>query len=153
MRIICCGNPERGDDGAGVLLARRLRDSGIEAEVCSGEALELIAAWSDDTDVIVVDAVVTGAPAGTVQRREAFELAPFRSVSTSTHGFSVAQAIELGRTLGSLPKRLRVCGVEARQFALGTRISPEVERAVDNLVQEIAAEAHLGRQARSLPGE
>jgi hydrogenase maturation protease len=152
MHIICCGNPERGDDGAGVLLARRLRDSGIEADVRTGEALELIAAWSGATDVIVVDAVVTGAPSGTVQRWGAFEVVPVRSVSTSTHRFSVAEAIELGRTLGNLPERLRVYGIEGRQFAPGTRISTEVERAVDSLAQEITAEA-LGGQPHSPAGK
>ena len=33
MLIIGCGNRTRGDDGAGVLVAERLRKLGIEAEM------------------------------------------------------------------------------------------------------------------------
>ena len=36
MRIICCGNPERGDDSVGALVAARLRELGVEAETRTG---------------------------------------------------------------------------------------------------------------------
>ena len=62
MLIIGCGNRDRGDDGAGILVAERLRELGIEANTRSGEAVDLIEAWKSADDVIVVDAVVTGAP-------------------------------------------------------------------------------------------
>lgn len=65
MLIIGCGNRQRSDDGAGILVAERLRELGIGADI--GEAADLIEAWKDADDVIVVDAVVTGAPVGTVQ--------------------------------------------------------------------------------------
>lgn len=149
MRIICCGNPERGDDGAGLLLARRLHDLGIEAEVCTGEALELIEMWSGDSDVMVVDAVITGAPAGTVHLWNTLQALPYSHVLTSCHGFGIAEAIELARVIGNLPGRLRVCGIEGRQFDQGVRISPEVERAVENVAKEISAEARLSRQPYS----
>jgi hydrogenase maturation protease len=66
MRIICCGNPDRGDDGVGALVAERLRKSGVEAELRSGEALDLIESWGGSHNVVVVDAVETGASLGTV---------------------------------------------------------------------------------------
>jgi Ni,Fe-hydrogenase maturation factor len=36
-RIIGCGNAERGDDAAGLLLVRRLRELGVDAHEHSGE--------------------------------------------------------------------------------------------------------------------
>ncbi len=144
MRIICCGNRERGDDGAGVLVARRLRDFDIEAETRTGEALELIETWSGANDVIVVDAVVTGAPVGAVLRLEGRQVTGLRSLpGSSTHGFDVAEAIELARTLGRLPERLRVYGIEGQRFELGTEVSPQVRRAVEEVARQIAAECRL----------
>ena len=67
MLIIGCGNRQRSDDGAGILVAERLRKLGIEADMRIGEAADLIEAWKGADDVIVVDAVVTGAPVGSVQ--------------------------------------------------------------------------------------
>lgn len=137
MRIICCGNPDRGDDGAGALVAARLRDLGVEAETRAGEASELLEAWSGADHVVVVDAVETGAPAGTVWlwdgRQASFPTRP----SMSTHGLGLSEAISLARVLDQLPQQLRVYGIEGRRFEHGTEISPEVKRAVGEVVRQI----------------
>jgi hydrogenase maturation protease len=141
MLLIGCGNRNRGDDGAGVLVAERLRELGMHAEVCTGEALALIETWSGFDDVVLVDAVVTGAPAGTVWRWEGPDLKIHDSSPVSTHGFGVAEAIKLAHILGRLPKRLRVFGIEGRQFDVGSDVSPEALRAVEELTRQITEEA------------
>jgi hydrogenase maturation protease len=141
MRIIGCGNRLRGDDGAGILVAEKLRKLGVAAGARTGEAADLIEAWTGADDVIVVDAVVTGAPVGTVQVWNGQQ--PVASLSTggSTHGFGVTEAIELARVLDLLPTRLRVYGIEGRKFELGTEISTEVQHAVEDVVRRIIADA------------
>ncbi len=141
MLLIGCGNRNRGDDGAGVLVAERLRELGMPSEICTGEALALIEAWSGFDDVVLVDAVVTGAPAGTVWRWEGPEVKIQENSPVSTHGFGVAEAIKLARILGRLPKRLRVYGIEGRQFDAGSDVSPEALRAVEELTRQITEEA------------
>lgn len=138
MLIIGCGNRDRGDDGAGVLVAERLRKAGIDAQIHSGEALALIEAWNGVDDVVVVDAVVTGAPAGTVWLWDGGPVKIQGSSSVSTHGFGVAEALELARILNRLPKRLRVFGIEGRRFDVGSEVSPEVSCAVEEVTEEIA---------------
>jgi hydrogenase maturation protease len=137
MLIIGCGNRQRSDDGAGILVAERLRDLGIPAETRSGEAADLIEAWRGADDVIVVDAVVTGAPVGTVQAWDARQ--PLASVSTtaSTHGLGVAEAIGLAQVLQCLPAQLQVYGIEGRRFEPGAEISPEVQRAIEDVAHRI----------------
>lgn len=140
MLIIGCGNRERSDDGAGILVAEQLRELGIEVETRIGEALDLMEAWNGADDVILVDAVLTGAPVGTVQAWDGRQ--PLASVRTnaSTHGLGVAEAIELAYVLDQLPIRLRVYGIEGRRFELGAEISPQVERAVAEVVGRIIAD-------------
>jgi hydrogenase maturation protease len=145
MRIIGCGNHERGDDGAGLLVVERLRELGVESlgartKTCSGEATEVMDAWAADDEVILVDAVVTGASAGTIHRWDNGIPLAGGSISASTHGFGVGEAIRLARALGRYPKSLRVYGIEGRQFELGTEISPEVRLAVENVAQQISME-------------
>lgn len=139
MLIIGCGNRQRSDDGAGILVAERLRDLGIPAETRRGEAADLIEAWRGANDVIVVDAVVTGAPVGTVQAWDARQ--PLGSVraTPSTHGLGVAEAIELALVLQCLPARLQVYGIEGRRFEPGVEISPEVQRAIEDVACRIIA--------------
>jgi hydrogenase maturation protease len=139
MLIIGCGNRDRGDDGAGVMVAERLRELGVKAEICTGEALALIEAWNAADDVVVVDAVVTGGPAGKVWLWDNGQVATQPKLSVSTHGFGVAEAIKLARTLDLLPKRLRVFGIEGRRFDFGNEISPEVMCAVDEVAELITA--------------
>jgi len=137
MRIICCGNPDRGDDGAGVLVAARLRDLGVNAETRTGEASELLEAWRGADHVVVVDAVETGAPAGTVWRWEGWQTNFPTRRSTSTHGLGLSEAITLARVLDRLPHRLRIYGIEGRRFGHGAEVSPEVTLAVEEVVRQI----------------
>ena len=139
-RIICCGNPDRGDDGVGLVVAARLQEFGIPAQTCSGETTELLEAWKWAADVIVVDAVVTGAPAGSLHYWEATELKLPGRGAPFTHGFGLGEAIRLARTLNSLPVRLRVYGIEANQFEPGMDISAEVRGAAEALASKIAGE-------------
>ncbi len=137
MLIIGCGNRQRGDDGAGILVAERLRDLGVSAETRSGEAADLIEAWRGADDVIVIDAVVTGAPVGTVRAWDPGRPPASVRASASTHGLGVAEAIELAQVLQRLPARLQVYGIEGRRFEPGVEISPEVERAIEDLARRI----------------
>ena len=139
VRIIGFGNSDRGDDAAGLLVARRLHELAVRSEECS-DPLSLIESWADDDEVIIVDAVVTGANSGTIMLREAGDdcLSGFEGPETSTHGFGVTQAIELARTLRRLPRRIRIYGIEGRLFEIGASPSPEIFAAVESLAQQLA---------------
>jgi hydrogenase maturation protease len=151
MLIIGCGNRERSDDGAGILVAERLRDLHIEAQTRLGGTTDLIEAWKGADNVVVIDAMMTGAPVGTVQTWEGQQ--PLASVraTDSTHGLGVAEAIELARVLNRLPARFRVYGIEGRRFGPGTEISAEVQHAIGEVVQKIIADeasVNCGRASR-----
>lgn len=141
--MIGVGNAWRGDDAAGLEVVRRLRGRStlsVTIVELSGEATELLDAWSAADWVVVIDAVTSGAPAGTLHRLDAADgPLPAHLFSHSTHGWGVAQAIELGRSLGRLPSRLTVWGIESRVFDAGRTLSPAVERAVDAVTEQLAA--------------
>ena len=144
MLIIGCGNADRGDDAAGVLVVRRLRELGIPAVERSGEALELIETWSGDNAgraVILIDAVITGATPGTIQVWDA-RAAPVtrEAFRCSTHSLGVAEAIELARAMDLLPAALRIYGIEAARFEAGAEPCVEVQRAAAEVADRIARE-------------
>ena len=139
MLVIGVGNAYRRDDAAGLVMARRLWEA-ARAEVtlweAGGEGTTLMAAWEGAEAVILIDAVRSGAPAGTIHRLDArIETLPAAWFRYSTHAFSVAEAIALARALNRLPPRLIVFAVEGEHFDAGVGLSPEVERAVDGLVR------------------
>ncbi len=140
MLIIGCGNRDRGDDAAGVMVAESLRQLGIDVQIRRGEAAELIEAWCGVDDVIVVDAVMTGAPAGSVTFWDGQHPPVFPRITPSTHGLGLAEAIELSRALGCLPIKLRVYGIEGQHFEIGVEVSHEVKQAVERVGRSIGAE-------------
>jgi hydrogenase maturation protease len=141
--LIGVGNGWRGDDGAGLALARRVRElapSGVEVREVEGDATALMDAWSGAEHVVVVDAAQSEAAPGTVRRFDAGAAAlPVRALRSSTHAFGVSDAVELARALGRLPDRLEVYAIEGASFTAGERLSPAVERAVAELASELSA--------------
>lgn len=140
LRIIGWGNVDREDDGAGIVVARRLLELGIPALCCSGDAISLIDAWKGAASVVIVDAIVTGAPAGSLQVWDVSEAQLPRTPAATTHGLGLGETIALARSLGQLPPTLRVYGIEAAKFGFGSDLSPAVANTVDKLVSQIAAE-------------
>ena len=142
--IIGVGNEYRSDDGAGIAVARRLRalfPSGVTILEESGEGAALIQAWQGATWVMLVDAVRSGASPGAIHRLDARAASvPTGFFHYSTHAFSVAEAVELARSLDQLPPHLLVYGIEGENFAAGAGLSPAVEQAVETVVERLAEE-------------
>ena len=132
--VIGVGNRMRGDDAAGVAVAERLRPrvpAGVEVVACDEEPSRLMDAWEGADTAVLVDAVTSGSPAGTLHRFEAGRRpVPAREFRSSTHAIGVADTIELARALGRLPRRVLVYGIEARSFEAGAPLTPPVETAV-----------------------
>jgi hydrogenase maturation protease len=145
VRIIGCGNIDRGDDAAGLLVARRLRGLGLEAQEQSGEALALLESWKGAEAVIVVDAIASGREPGKITlydgRKGLWTIPPRHS----THDFGVAEAVELARSLDRLPERLLIYGIEAGQFELGSPPSAAVLRGVEKATARIANAVFMRR--------
>ena len=142
--VIGVGNEYRSDDGAGIAVARRLRalfPTGVTILEESGEGAALMQAWQGASWVMLVDAVRSGAPPGTIHRLDARAAPlPMGFFHYSTHAFSVAEAVELARSLDQLPAHLIVYGIEGATFAAGVELSPAVEQAVEAVVERLAQE-------------
>ncbi len=145
LRIIGLGNEWRGDDAAGLSAVRRLRDRLDRI----GERVQVIEARQAGTDlldlmngarvVLLIDAAKSGQPAGTIHCLDA-SAGPIalNLVCRSTHGVGVAEAIELGRTLGWLPDTVIIYGIEVAETGWGPSLSQPVEEAVEQVVEQIA---------------
>ena len=144
ITIIGIGNEFRGDDAAGLLVARRLNKNPRDGVNCleqSGEATSLMDAMNRSGTVIIVDAVKSGAEAGTLFRYDATKQSmPADFLRCSTHNFSVHDAVEMARALDRLPSRLVVYGIEGSQFEPGAKLSPEVQSAIEKITRQIHEE-------------
>ncbi|HUZ28896.1 MAG TPA: hydrogenase maturation protease [Solirubrobacteraceae bacterium] len=140
--VIGVGSRWRQDDGAGLQVARQLRAlevPSLEVLAREGDQAGLLEDWRDAHQVVIVDAASSGSRPGTIHRHDAAAgLLPARLSRTSTHAFGVAEAIELARALGRLPRSLLVYAIEGETFQVGEGLSASMREAVDRLVAELA---------------
>jgi len=145
--VIGIGNADRGDDAAGLVAARHIRDAappGVTVTELDGDQLTLLDAWDGAADVYVVDAVCSGAEPGTVCRFDGSAPLGARFKHRGTHIFSLADVVELGRALHRLPVRLRGYGIEGAAFELGAPLSLEAEAAARTVAEQILHELWAG---------
>ncbi len=158
MVVIGVGNELRGDDGAGLAVARAVRDhvdrvarGAIAIRELGGDPAALLDAWHGHDAVIVADAMRSGVAPGTIRRvdirRDALPCR--RGQSSSTHGIGLEQTIELARALDRLPPALIVYAIEGARFETGTGLSGEVEAAVPRLAEMLLDECRALRRSIS----
>ncbi|MCA9773050.1 MAG: hydrogenase maturation protease, partial [Myxococcales bacterium] len=119
-----------------------LASSGAAMAKCAGGAAELIDAMGGRDAVVIVDAVGSNdAAPGEILGFDASE-APLPAAFGfgSTHALGVADAIELARALGRLPRRVVVHGIVGGDFGHGTGLTPAVRRAVDAVATRVLAD-------------
>jgi len=143
--VIGLGNDYRQDDGVGLYVARKLRDLNLpQATVreAGGDAAALLELWKPQTPAILVDAVFSWSAPGTIFRFEAHGgPLPEKFLSqASSHGWGLAEAIELARTLKQLPSHLIVYGIEGRSFEVGLGLSRVVKRAAKQVLARVVQE-------------
>jgi len=133
IEIIGIGNPDRGDDAAGIEAVERLRrvsPPGVPVTELAGDQVRLLDVWDLDATVILIDATCSGAPPGTVTWFDASRPLAQEFTHRGSHTFSLADVIELARALGRLPRHVCGYGIEGATFAIGEPLSPAAERGV-----------------------
>lgn len=150
LLLIGIGNEFRHDDGVGLVIARQMRSRlppdiqvpNVQVLELSGEGASLMEAWQSAERVYVFDAVRSIATPGTLHRIDTqTQTVPTEFFHYSTHAFSVAEAVELGRVLNQLPPKLVLYGVEGADFGSGVGLSASVAagaiEVVDRVLQEL----------------
>jgi hydrogenase maturation protease len=138
MIVIGVGNEFRHDDGVGLIAARRLREEGVAAEELHLDVAMLMERWNGAEGVILLDAVSSGAAAGTIHHVDvSVSRAPAKFFSSSTHGIGLPEAIEISRLFGTLPRQLLIIGVEGEDFSTGVGLSVAVKAALPGLIAQV----------------
>lgn len=144
LTIIGCGNPNRRDDGVGVVVAQRLRErlagrEGVRVFDCGTAGMEVMFGARGSTHLVVVDACRSGSEPGSVFRVPGSELAQDHSPTFSLHDFRWDHALAAGRRIfaDDFPERVDVFLVEAEDLGFGTSMTARVAAAVDAVVAQI----------------
>jgi hydrogenase maturation protease len=142
--IAAIGNPDRGDDGVGQAVTRRLRESacvGVRVLECSGDVLELVDEWAGCAMAILIDASDPAGDPGRIRRLDLISSRlPADFAQNSTHAFGLAETVELARALSQLPQQFVIYLIEGERFDIGAPLSPCIAEVVERAADAIRAE-------------
>jgi hydrogenase maturation protease len=147
LRLLVCGNADRGDDGAALTavartlpaLAPRLRTR-LEVRRCEALRVEDLLDVPPETAILILDTVLGPAP-GTVVRLPLGELRrPGAPAPHSSHQLPIAQVIALAEVLRGRVLKGSFVGVAGRSFGYGHGASAPVRGALPSLCHAIEAE-------------
>lgn len=115
--------------------------AGVVVRTLRGDLTSLVDLAEGSSHLVVVDAMRTGAVAGTIRRLDLTAGTPLDTLAgfVSTHAFGLAEAIALADALGRLPSRVTIIGIEASSFAPGVALSAPVASAVAETVDLVRA--------------
>lgn len=146
LAIVGVGNRIMGDDGLGPEIVERLAASQafstadvrlIDAGTTGFLALE---AMSGAERAVVVDAIETGEPPGTIQEYRcvdgAFET---ERPEMTMHDVSFTEAMLAGRDVYDLPREIHILGVEPADVSVGVELSEAVDAAATEIVHILTA--------------
>lgn len=146
-----------GDDALGPEVAARVARelAGSDAGAPAGEVqvvahvdpTELVELMDDRALVVIADATRSAGRAGMLVLREVGAGHPgligWAGGPASSHGWGLAEAVELARVLGRLPERVVVVGVTADRFEPGAALSAPVAHALPHAVEAVLSQVRL----------
>jgi hydrogenase maturation protease len=150
--ILAIGQSLRRDDAAGFAAVRRWqalfpehsKDTGLLVGYLELPGLALLDHLEEVEQVLIVDAVQSGAPPGRLYCLSEKELASFIQGSDSGHGWGIAETLALGRRIQpeKMPIRVDILGIEVKDINLGEGLSTELNAILDTAATEIELWLH-----------
>jgi hydrogenase maturation protease len=146
IAVIGIGQSLRGDDGIGPEAVRRwsvhcaptAKDPQIHILFLETPGLGLLDDLEAADAAILVDAVSTKHPPGSVRIFDPIPNTSLSAAEKTAHGFGVAESISVARKTGArLPQRLILIGIEGNRYGLGEGLSDPVRAALPLAVEKI----------------
>ncbi|RME43223.1 MAG: HyaD/HybD family hydrogenase maturation endopeptidase [Chloroflexi bacterium] len=141
------GNILLGDEGLGVralerLLVRYTLPAQVRAIDGGVMGLDLLHYLEGIDRLLVLDAVQTGRPPGSLVRLEGEEVPAALAVKMSMHQVGLQELLAVSRFRGTLPPGLVLWGMEPASLEPGLSLSDVVEARMDGLIEAVVEELH-----------
>jgi len=137
--VIGLGNPLMADDGLGLAALERLREEWVcppEVALVDGGTwgMSLLPVIEDAAQVILLDAIRTGAAPGTLQVMEREALPRYLSAKLSPHQVDLRDVLALAELRGTLPRDIVAIGLEPLHVELSSELSNVLRDRLDDVV-------------------
>ena len=143
--VLGLGNVLLGDDGLGAAAVARMErlyriPPGVQLEDGGTLGLSLLGLLAEADRVILVDAVRTESPPGTLVRIDGDEVMDAVRERLSPHQIGVADLLDAARLIGCYPNTVTLLGLVPQTIDLSVVRSSAVDASLDALVEAIVGE-------------
>lgn len=145
VAVLGLGNLLRKDEGLGIRAMERLMQRYQLPEdlllIDGGTlGLDLLSYLEKAERILILDAILTDGPPGTLMKASNEEIPAFLGMRTSPHEIALADLLAVMHLRGTMPRELVVVGMQPGTIALGWELSQEVEAHLDALADAAADE-------------
>ena len=147
--FIGIGNEFRSDDAAGIAAVKKLeylyslKDNNAMAffYYFQDDAVSIIPLLEQHKDIIIIDAVMSGNPPGTVHELDLnSHILSNSDMKFSGHLMNLFDAIRLAKELYDIHTKITFIGIEAEEFQHGIEMSAEVKNAVNAIAGRLGSD-------------
>jgi len=148
VMVLGIGNMLMCDEGIGIRVVQEI-DSRFRfpdnVEIMDGgtSGMELLDPMMNRDHLIVVDAVRSGDPAGTLIRLEDEEVPALFQTRLSPHQLGLSDVLATLKLAGGFPLHIVLLGCEPKSLETQMGLTPEVEAQVEPLIEMVLAELAL----------
>lgn len=143
--VIGCGNPNRSDDGAGVMVAKQLlarpRPSSAPVKIFDAgtNGIDVLFQARGAQKLVIVDAAASGSEPGAIFEVPGSELENRPAPSFNLHDFRWDHALYAGRRTWAddFPTDVTVFLIEAASLGFGLDLTPSIAAAADKVTARI----------------
>ena len=140
--VIGLGSPLMGDDGLGLAALDRLRRAYVippEVELVDGGTwgMSLLPVIEDAQHLLLVDAINTGAAAGTEISLSRDEIPRYLAMKVSPHQVDLRDVLAVAELRGTLPSETIALGLQPERVEMMVGLSPTLEHKLESLMGTI----------------
>ncbi len=143
--VLGAGNILLSDEGIGVRVVEALQDryrlaqdvEVLDGGTCGMDLLDVIAGRDH---LIIVDAVNTGSPPGTLVRLADKDIPAVFRTKSSPHQLGLAEVLALLNLLETAPRHVTVIGVQPQSLELGLALTPLIGERLKDMLEMLTAE-------------
>ncbi len=145
VTVLGVGNLLRTDEGVGVhalrALGRRHREDMPDVEFLDGGTLglNLLPFIEDAASLLVLDAVDSNAPPGSIIELGGDSIPQFAGIKLSEHQVTLQEVLGLARIRGRFPRRMMLIGMQPADLATGDTLSPVAAAALPEMLERAEA--------------
>lgn len=143
--ILGVGNLLLSDEGVGIHAVRRLlerEDLPDEIQIVDGGTAGLaLMVYLEDVDrLVIIDAMETGGPPGTLVRLSGNQIPAYMALKVSPHEITLPDFLAAAKLRDLYPREVIVWGVQPESMEVGIDLSPALAARLAELVDRVVAE-------------